>query len=126
MASIHTVFESVMDNGITEGKKVRVSVIDKLEYETVRTRLVKLWNTHKENLISIAGEGCDPLLEFSLCGNFVASEHAGYFFLGKPRRKVAKSYSFAVVDGSESTASNPPTDAVNDESISTHTTGTTE
>jgi hypothetical protein len=108
MANIHTVFEAILEIG-TSGKKTRVGVADKHEYETVRTRLVKLWNEHKQTLIAIAGEGCDPLLEFSLCGNYDREESAGYFFLGKPRRKLAKEYSFSIVE------TLPSTEAVNDD-----------
>lgn len=125
MANIHTVFEAVLENG-TSGKKIKVGVADKYEYETVRTRLVKLWNTHKDTLIAIAGEGCDPLLEFSLCGNFEKSTDIecanGYFYLGKPRRKLAKSYSFSIVDsgatpeGSGGNTLELP-EAVNDDTI---------
>lgn len=99
MADIHTVFEAITELG-TSGGKIKVGVADKNEYETIRTRLVKLWNKHKELLISIGGEDSDPLLAFSLCADFHADTEQPYahFYLGKPRRKLAKSYSFSIVD----------------------------
>jgi hypothetical protein len=111
MANIHTVFEAVIE---TAGRRVRVGVADKHEYETVRTRLVKLWNSHKETLISIAGADCDPLLVYSLCGNFDPQDSSGVFFLGKPRRRQAKNYSFSIVDNVPATGTEIQ-DAVNDE-----------
>lgn len=109
MANIHTVFDAILENGA--GKKVvKIGVADKLEYETARTRLVKLWSVHKETLVKILGEDCDPLLVYSMCGDFdpqgdEQSPAYGVFFLGKPRRKLAKSYSFVVVDNEQSTQS---------------------
>lgn len=123
MANIHTVFEAVMETAATgeKGKKIKVGVADKHEYETVRTRLVKLWNTHKELLTAIAGEDCDPLLVFSLCANYCtdvdSGENFGVFYLGMPRRKLAKNYSFAVVESPETAATVQTSilpDAVND------------
>lgn len=118
MANIHTVFEIILENGVN-GKKVQLGVADQNEYETARTRLVKLWNRHKELLISIAGEDCDPLLAFSLCGSYVRGGTPdelphGIFYLGKPRRKEAKNYSFTVVSEQPAIP-----DAVNDSTITT-------
>lgn len=108
MAGIHTVFDAILDNGIT-GKKVLIPFSNRKEYETARTRLVALWTEHKGNLIAIAGEDCDPLLPYSLCADYRVEDVSGApdvatgtFYLGKARRRVAKSYLFTIVS-SEST-----------------------
>lgn len=115
MANIHTVFDAIVENGVN-GAKVRIGVEDKNDYETVRTRLVKLWNAHKELLISIAGPDCDPVLEYSMCGDYDPQESAGYFFLGKPRRKPARSYSFSIVSPNDPPEL-PAPEAINDGTI---------
>ena len=96
MGSIRTILESVIDNGIS-GKKVEIKPITRGEYETIRTRLVKLWSKTRENLLAI-GSDADPLTETSLCGNYYEDSCCGIFYLGIPRRKVAKVYSFQIID----------------------------
>lgn len=104
MGGIHTVFDAIVDNGIS-GKKVQIPFETREEYETARTRLVTLWTTHRNNIIAIIGDDSDPLLPYSLCadwsngtGNDLAT---GTFYLGKPRRKVAKQYSFVILGEDE-------------------------
>jgi hypothetical protein len=114
MANIHTVLEAIIENA-TDGtgtKRVQLGVADKYEYETIRTRLVKLWSDHKEVLLAVGGEGGDPLLELSLCANFDKQSSRGTFYLGRPRRKMAKSYSFEIVDAGATPAQSH---AVNDD-----------
>jgi hypothetical protein len=100
MASIHTVLDAVIENG-TSGKRVQIEVADRNEYETIRTRLVTLWADHKEILQAIA-EDADPLVACSLCADFVQATATtsclASYYLGKPRRKMAKSYDFSIVD----------------------------
>jgi hypothetical protein len=119
MASIHTVLDAIIENG-TSGNKVSLQLSDKREYETVRTRLVTLWQDHREVLLAV-GDDSDPLVQCSLCGDFACETLTATFYLGKPRRKLAKSYSFSIVppDDSSSSAISPLTEPANDESIVT-------
>lgn len=95
MANIHTVFEAVLENGITGEKKVKIGVVDKNEYETIRTRLVKFWTDRKEVFIAI---GDETFTDYSLCGDWEADTCTAYYYLGKPRRRAAKHYAFEIVD----------------------------
>lgn len=96
MANIHTVFDAIIDNGTT-GEQVEIPFDSKNDYETLRTQLVKLWSKRKSLITAIAGEDSDPLLAFSLCSNWKKDEKIGTFFLGKPRKKIGKEYSFTIV-----------------------------
>lgn len=101
MVSIRTLLDTIIENG-TSGKQVIITVANRNEYETVRTRLVALWTAHR-NIIRAVGSDGDPFAELSLCGSYNAAgaedhECTATFFLGIPRRKAAKSYSFAIVD----------------------------
>ena len=58
MGSIRTILESVIDNG-TSGKKVEIKPITRGEYETIRTRLVKLWSKTRENLLAIGSDAAE-------------------------------------------------------------------
>ena len=105
MANIHTLLDAIIDNGTT-GKKVSIGVASKNEYETIRTRLVTLWSEHKTVILAVGGEDSDPLYPLSLCSSISKNTddsglYAGEFWLGKPRRKVAKSYSFTIVEPQE-------------------------
>lgn len=99
MANIHTVFEAVMDNGIDGNKKVKIGVVDKNEYETIRTRLVKFWTDRKEVFIAI---GDETFTDYSLCGDWEPDTCTAYYYLGKPRRRAAKHYSFEIVENDTS------------------------
>lgn len=99
MASIRILFDTLMD--LPLGNKLCVELENVTDYETVRTRLVKLWNKHREILLSITDE--DPFLNNSLCANWQKERGQGEFFIGKARRKPGKSFSFSI-SGGESTA----------------------
>lgn len=116
MANIRQVFDAVVDNG-TNGKVVKIQgVASANEFETIRTRLCTLWSQHREVLLAIGGEDSDPLLKLSLCGTFDKDASVAAFFLGKPRRRAAKSYSFEIVDsGAMPEPAGPIPEAVNDE-----------
>jgi hypothetical protein len=111
MASIRTLLEALLELDI--GKKITVGVEDKNEYETVRTRLVQLWTQHKEIITAITDE--DPILAYSLCGDYDGATGSGSFYLGKPRRRTAKHYNFVIADDSATesldnvSSTNPPT-----------------
>jgi hypothetical protein len=114
MANIHTVrdlLDAVIENGTT-GKRVQLTVGSKNEYETIRTRLVKLWTEHRDVIIAISDD--DPLAQLSLCGDFVASDFSATFYLGKSRRRQAKSYAFAIIE-TDATSDPQLPSAVNDE-----------
>lgn len=128
MANIPTLLEAIIEQG-NSGRKVSIGVASKNEYETIRTRLVTLWNQHKEAILAIGGDDSDPLYPLSLCSTFISDKNGsgsnaepagnGEFWLGKPRRKVAKHYSFTIIEpeGSDSTATvevAPETEAVNE------------
>ncbi len=107
MANIQALFEAVVD-AAAESKKVKVEVINRSQHETIRTRLVTLWNNHKETIFAIGGEDSDPLYPLSLCSTYIAGNDdtsdggsRSEFWLGKPRRKVAKDYSFTIVEADE-------------------------
>lgn len=118
MGNIHTILEAIIDNGTT-GKKVQLGVVDKNEYETIRTRLVKLW-VEQRTVIQAVGADSDPLADCALCADFSAATRQGTFYLGKPRRKLAKSYSFSIVDSStDATSELAVPEPANDDSIST-------
>ncbi len=97
MASIRTLFDTLLEEPL--GTKLTVEVTDEAEYETLRVMLVKMWNRHKQVLGAIADE--DPFLENSMCADFCSGEgndiSTATFYLGKPRRKKGKQYSFVVV-----------------------------
>jgi hypothetical protein len=120
MAGIHTVFDVIVDNGVT-GKKLVIPFETRNDYETARTRLVALWTKHKATILEIAGEDSDPLLAYSLCADFKSDgdkdgsngSSRGTFYLGKPRRKMAKNYSFEIVD--DSVAANELPKVANDD-----------
>lgn len=98
MANIRTVFDALLD-AHTNGKQLKIDGVATFnDYETLRTRLVKFWRDHIEIILAVGGEGSDPLLELSLCGDYCSEDQSATFFLGKPRRKLAKSYSFSIVD----------------------------
>lgn len=97
MADTHTVLDAIIDSAPTGGKIV-VQFSSKQEYETLRTRLVTLWSKHRQTIIDIVGEDGDPLVVYSLCSNWASDTREGSFFLGKPRRKLAKTYSFKIVE----------------------------
>lgn len=106
MADTRTLLEAITDNGDT-GKKVRVEVADRNEYETLRTRLVKLWAEQRDIILAVDED--DHLAALSLCADFhdTGSDSelcAATFWLGKSRRKQAKSYSFSIIPPADSDA----------------------
>lgn len=111
MANIHTVLDAIIENG-TSGKRVQIEVSDRNEYETIRTRLVTLWSQHKEILEAVS-EVADPLAVCSLCGDYSSTDSLATFYLGKPRRRMAKSYSFVITDSTDAPTI-APTLAVNE------------
>lgn len=96
MGTIRTLFDAVVE-AASNGNKIEVGVADRNEYETIRTRLVRFWTEHKEVIIAVGGEDSDPLLQLGMCGDFDPSTGLATFYLGRPRRKMAKSYSFSIV-----------------------------
>lgn len=127
MANIQALFEAVLDTAAEgNGKKIRIPVINRSEHETIRTRLVTLWTQHKEAILAIGGEDSDPLYPLSLCATFYKERSdkdddtgnggsRSEFWLGKPRRKAAKDYSFTIVSEEDTSsamlgeAANEPT-----------------
>lgn len=118
MANIHTVLDAIIENG-TSGRRVQITVANKAEYETLRTRLVTLWSQHRE-VVQAISDVADPLCDLSLCGDWSATSSTATFFLGKSRRKTAKSYDFSITSTPSTTderVSAP--EPANDESIIT-------
>lgn len=121
MVNIRTLFEALVDAG--PGKKLVVQVEDRSEHETIRTQLCKLWTEHKE-IIGAVGDDDDPTLQYSMCADFLPSSGntepgnsdstgnapcaRSTFYIGKPRRKVAKSFSFVIVDENDNDNANKP------------------
>jgi len=103
MASIRALIDAIIDAPV--GAKIHLEIEDRREYETVRTRLCKFWNEHKE-VIQAIGEDNDPALELGLCGNYDHSTRTAEFYLGVPRRKMAKHYSFTVVQPQDTSSEN--------------------
>ncbi len=112
MANIQALFDAVLEAAV-ERKKVKVELTSRSEHETARTRLVTLWSEHKQVILAVGGEDSDPLYPLSLCASFDEQIESGSvggnddtsngscrseFWLGKPRRKMAKSYSFSIVE----------------------------
>jgi hypothetical protein len=96
MANIRALLDALMD--LPPGQKITIIISSKSEYETVRTALVKTWTTHREIIRSISED--DPFLDNSLCGNYLPTQGEygeAEFYLGKTRRRLAKSYDFSVV-----------------------------
>lgn len=121
MANIHTVLDAVI-TAAAESKKVQITGINRSEYETIRTRLVTLWNEHKNTLLAIGGED-DPIYPLSLCSSYEeerADDDTGdgssraEYWLGKPRRKMAKSYSFSIVETQDEISSATLVEAANE------------
>lgn len=110
MGSISTILDAVIDNGLS-GKRVEIGVVDRNEYETIRTRLVTLWTEHRDILLAV-GNDADPLSTAALCSDFreIGSAKVGSYYLGKARRKQAKIYSFTIVDSSEPVVVEPAND----------------
>lgn len=114
MASIHTVFDALVDN---PGCTVIVDfLLTYQDYETARTNLVHLWMKHKNEMLRITDLATDVYLASSLCGNWNEERGQGEFFLGKSRRK-SRNYAFSILV-EEIPA--PAVPAINDESISSH------
>ena len=116
MADTRTLLEAITDNG-DSGRKITVAVSTRNEYETLRTRLVTLWSNQRDVILAIDED--DRLASLSLCsdyhsGNDSGEVHPGHpvssatFWLGKSRRKQAKSYSFSIIP-------EPDTDAMSEE-----------
>lgn len=101
-ANIRTLFDSLLDAG--PNAKLTVNNIEGFtNYETLRTALVKHWTAHKD-IIGAIGIDDDPQLSYGLCGNFNAEENSAVFWIGTPRTKAPKLYSFSIVpakDGEE-------------------------
>ncbi len=111
MANIHTLLEAVVE-AAPLGKKIKVEVADRNEYETIRTRLVTLWSEHRTIVLAIDGD--DPLCELALCSDYQQEPCCGFYYLGKPRRKVAKTYSFTIVSP-DATSDTPESGELADE-----------
>lgn len=110
MANIHTLFEALLE--VDTGKKIKVNgVANEREYETIRTALVKKWTEHK-TIISAVGADDDPILEYGLCGNYSTGDYTATFYIGHSRRKVAKQYSFTIVDDDPPVKSDAPNNTV--------------
>lgn len=111
MASIHTLFEAILE--ATPGRKFVVRTANRNEHETIRTQLCKLWANHK-TILGAIGDDDSPLLELALCADFAEHNTAednratSTFYLGTPRRKVAKSFSFQIMEEQDDNGSNPP------------------
>ena len=98
MASVQTLIDAIID--APPGTKFEVTVAGRNEYETIRTALVKKWVHHREMLSAIADD--DPTTNLSLCGDYADCEDVGVatFYLGKSRRKQARSFEFTIVNPS--------------------------
>ncbi len=94
MASIRTILDELVE--LEYGKQVAIGVTDKNEFETVRTALSRTWAERKKIIYALGDEN-DPSLLYGLCGKYESEEHTGYYWLGLPRKRTAKSYSFSVV-----------------------------
>jgi len=104
MANTHTLLDTLLMEEI--GTKIKIGVADRNEYETIRTRLVTLLGEHKDAIIVAGGdEETDAILTLSLCSDYSSEDRIASYYLGRPRRKLAKSYSFTIV---------PPDSEVND------------
>lgn len=96
MANIHTLFDALLEVGIN--KKIKVQgVANERDYETLRTALVKKFTEHK-NIIQAVGADDEPILQYAMCGNYSREEYAATFYIGQSRKKVARNYSFTIVD----------------------------
>jgi len=111
MVSIRTLFDTLLARDI--GTKVELGVADRNDYETLRTRLVKFWTDHKEIITAISDD--DPSLEYGMCGDYKAENGTAQFWIGKPRRKVARHYSFTIVEATEQSATDSPDSASSQE-----------
>lgn len=100
MANIRQAFNTMVDGGLSARVVQFNSIYTTSEYETIRTRLATLWREHKEILVGLGDNDDDPMCKLALCGTYHKDAGIARFFLGKSRRRVAKQYSFQVVDSS--------------------------
>lgn len=111
MGNIRTILIEIIANGLitnddSDEGKVRVNNISRGEYETVRTRLSRLWKQDRDVLLA-TGDDADPIAKASLCGNYIEDECCGIFYLGMARRKIAKEYSFQIIGQQSSDVGRP-------------------
>lgn len=95
MAGIPTLLEELLEQ--PPGSKLVVNDIKtRNEYETIRTALSRRWAEHRNIILAIEGDD-NPILSLGLCGDYHAKEESAEFYLGKSRKKQARSYSFSIV-----------------------------
>lgn len=94
MANTREVFEALLD--VEPETKLQIDFETRNEYETVRTKLVKLWAERKQILLAV-GNDDEPAVHWSLCASWDSGACAGTFHLGKARIRQPKSYSFTIV-----------------------------
>ena len=96
MANIHTLFDALLEVGVN--KKIQVQgVANERDYETLRTALVKKFTEHK-TIIAAVGSDDEPILQYAMCGNYARADRSATFYIGQSRKKVARNYSFTIVD----------------------------
>lgn len=102
MASIRELFDHLVE--AKTGTRITVEVTDRYEYETIRTRLSKLWSDRREVIVAVSPDDSDPAIGWRLCSDYIGPDHEngrfkceGVYYLAVPRKKEVRNFSFTIV-----------------------------